>query len=50
MKTKKEVVEFALKWLGKNEPEWGLDEPMDKEEFIEEILKKAVVSDPDTKL
>lgn len=40
-KLKEKLIEDALRWLDEREPEWGLDEPIDREEFIEGLLRRA---------
>lgn len=32
------VVKDALEWLDEKEPTWQLDEPIDKEAFLEDLL------------
>jgi hypothetical protein len=32
------VIESALKWLEETEPLWELDEPIDKPEFIRDLI------------
>jgi hypothetical protein len=35
----------ALKWLEETEPKWKLDEPIDKDEFIKEIVDRVCITD-----
>lgn len=42
---KEKLIERALKWLDENEPKWELEEPINKEEFINDILERAGYGD-----
>lgn len=35
------VIEDALEWLENREPTWGLEKPMDRMEFLRDILGKV---------
>lgn len=35
-----QVVKDALQWLDENEPKWGLEYPIDKHEFIANLLER----------
>lgn len=36
----KKVVADALRWLEETEPKWELDEPMDRQEFVKDLLRR----------
>ncbi len=40
------LVQDALIWLDKNEPEWKLDEPIDRAAFLEDLLSRAGLTIP----
>ena len=33
------VIANALRWLDENEPKWDLDEPIDRQAFINDLLE-----------
>ena len=35
------LTQDAIAWLDKTEPEWKLDEPIDREAFLEDLLERA---------
>jgi len=35
------ITQDAIAWLNKNEPEWQLEEPIDREAFIKDLLERA---------
>lgn len=35
------LVKDALEWLDEKEPTWQLDEPIDREAFLEDLLERA---------
>jgi hypothetical protein len=35
------LIADSLNWLRQREPEWGLDKPMDVDEFIKSLIDKA---------
>ncbi len=35
------LIKDAIQYLDTMEPAWGLDEPIDREEYIESILERA---------
>jgi len=37
------LITDSLRWLDSAEPTWGLDEPINREEFIEGLLERAKV-------
>lgn len=37
----RKLIVGALKWLEESEPDWGLETPMNKEEFIEACVTRA---------
>lgn len=39
---KRLLITDSLKWLLDREPSWGLDEPMDRKQFLEDLLSKGV--------
>lgn len=36
------LIVSALQFLDENEPKWGLDTPINKRKFIQELVKKAI--------
>lgn len=34
----RKLIEDALAWLDEREPTWGLDAPIDREDYIEELI------------
>jgi len=41
MDTRKQLIKNALSWLDDHELKWMLDEPIDREAFIEALLEKS---------
>lgn len=35
------MIEMALEFLEQNEPTWNLDEPIDREEYIRDLVAHA---------
>jgi len=43
----KMIVVDALRWLKEYEPQWNLDTPIDKEQFVNDLVERAMVSNKD---
>lgn len=41
------IVVDALRWLKEYEPQWNLDTPIDKEQFVNDLVERAMVSNKD---
>ena len=37
----RQLIVDSLHWLEKNEPLWGLEEPINKDEFLKGLLERA---------
>jgi hypothetical protein len=37
----RKLITSALDWLVTEEPKWGLDKPINKEEYIESLIEKV---------
>lgn len=37
------LITSSLAWLDEHEPHWGLNEPMDRHEFVKGLVSKAIL-------